>query len=433
MNICQLKVLPGLESKQPIGSRFTMYMSQLNGINSPEIMNEAYKTAKAAGCNEIFLPNCSINSLPFGLKKACFFQMEDYAWRWSTLAMRKIYKAFPQSRSKNSRFSKYASISYISRAPETWPLLDEAMRDIRKREPYLTNLIWDYEFRPFAHYADLSPYTLGLFAKNYGIKEKLDQKTIKSKYLEQWQDFRCKELGKISSILKKIANKHNFEFSFYSSGNFAVNRREYSVDIRNLTADRLYLGGYWESRDNMEMVNLSIASKTPQSFSAHMCIGPGTGWQKAVLLRRIILSRGGGILLWYEAGFDAMELHAIADTTRLVADYEKFFIKGNPEAFGINKGQINYGAKNFTPQVIRQSLLGDIKSNKTGLIVYELGNEFLALLINDTSKVENMELKFSKAEGPVKEYYSNKIYRADKKINLSIKPFEVMAFTGKIR
>jgi hypothetical protein len=409
-----------------------MYYSWFNGINNEKMMNALYSTAKAAGANEVFLTN-TINPGKYGLKKSDFFQLETYAWRKSTLEMKNIFKKFPQSRTKNGRYSKYANLSYLSRHPETWPFLEEEVKKLRKREPDLTGLFWDYEFAPFAHYADFSPFTLGIFAKEYGIKEKLDKGVIKEKYMDQWIDFRCKELGKISSILKKIANKYDLEFNFYAAGAMKITRKRYSIDISELDANRLYLGGSWFSDDTEKINAVSQKAKIPLSFSVHMCDIDRTGWKEAVILRRVIMNNGGGVLLWYELGFNGTQLTAIANVTRLTARYEKFLQHGKTGVFGLMKNKIIYSKSNPTPREIKKSLWGDIKSNKTGLFVYELDGEFLALLVNDTPAVSNIELEFEKSKGKIKEFFSGKSYESNKIYNIRLGAFQIAAFTGKLK
>jgi hypothetical protein len=431
-NSCDLLILPRLNGKQPENCRFTMYYTWLNGINDEKMMNALYSTAKAAGANEVFLTN-TVDPGKYGLKKSDFFQLETYAWRKSTLEMKNVFKKFPQSRTRNGGYSKYANLTYLSRHPETWPFLEEEFKKLRKREPYLTGLFWDYEFAPFAHYADLSAYTLGIFAKSYGINETLNKKVIKEKYMDKWIDFRCRELGKISSILRKIANKYGFKLNFYAAGAIKTARNRYSVDISELDADRLYLGGLWFSGDTRKINKLSREKHIPLSFSVHMCDIDRTGWQEAVILRRVIMNSGGGVLLWYELGFDGNQLTAIANVTRLTARYENFLQHGKIEVFGLMKNTIVYSENNPTPQKVKESLSGDIKCNKPGLFVYELDGKFLALLVNDTPAKINIDLKFEKSKGEIKEFFSNKSYESNKKYNVSLGAFQTAAFTGKLK
>lgn len=333
-------------------------------------------------------------------------------------------------------WNSYANLVALNRLPEAWEYLDQEFDRLKKRSPYTTNLLLDYEFPPFKHYSDVSEATLKVFAEIYGITETpLNQVVIEQKYLEQWVDFRCKELAVSARKLRELAERHNLEFSIYGTPSPRWKKR-YSIDWADIAHEgglsHIYFGGVWDYHENEIAMKLAKDSNTAVLTSVHVCSTDNTGWSRGIIMRRFILARGGGVLLWYEKGFDGEMYQEIAAVTRLAAEYETFFQEGKAQAFGVRNGVLTYSAENTTPEEIQRVILGNVEPNIPGLIVYEHDGKFLAIAMNDTDKPYQARLALKKTAGIFRDAESDEEYSADKELTISIPRFSYRAFTGTL-
>lgn len=425
--------LPELNGIQPRNIRFSMYMNQFSRCNNADMMAAQLKTFKAAGGTEAFVDNVyCVPNAEIGISLAYFFHLRG-GNAAQEIDMRRIFAKYPQARG----WSTFANLAALNRIPEVWQMMDAEFAAIRKRAPHAKNLLFDYEFPPFMHYSDVSPYTLKIFADEFKITEQpLNEKVIKEKYLKQWVDFRCRELARVIPKLRLLANKHGFEFTMYGAPDPRWKDR-YSFDWQMIAdqggVDMVYFGGDWDHNITRNYLQSAEKSKTPVCTSIHVCMTDNTGWKRGLILRRLLLSRGGGIFFWYEKGFDGIMLQEIAAVSRLAAEYEDFFRRGVLRAFGTDKGKVVYSANNPTPEIIQKRLLGDVDSKLAGLVVSEWNGKFLAMAINDTAVPVNVTLKMDRAADEFRDTETGKSYPADKDLMLKIPPYGYYAFTGKIR
>ncbi len=419
--------LAKLQGVQPKNSRITLYLSHFMRLNSPEIMNETYRTAAQVGANEVFIENVYVDPGKYNLRPLSFFQGRGPAQNSSEIDIRELVRKFPGAKSTTG----WLNFTFLARNPEVWDYIDREFAAVKKRSPYLKTCFFDYEFRPFAQYADLSPETLNIFAGEYGIKEPLDQAVIQKKYLDQWTEFRSHELGKVVGNLRKLANKYGLEFTIYASPNHEQALKHYSIDVKDVVngIDFLYTGGIWNSATTERTRDLCREAGIRFGASVHVCNNQNTNWKRGVILRRLIISNGGGVLFWYEKGFDGLMYREIAHVTKLLAATEDFFQQGKALAFVLADGVVAYSAVNNTPKEVQDKMLGDVISGVAGMVVYELDGKFLALAINDTAKPVTMKLSFPKAAGQIKDFYSGAEFNAGE---ITLEPYDFAAYQGNI-
>ncbi len=428
-DVACLSSLNGTQSKD---IRFSMYLNQFSRCNSPKMLSSLLETFRSAGCTEVFVDNVYGGFNPeLNISQAYFFHMRG-GFAAQEIDMRRIFAKFPQTRGWNS----YANLDALNRIPEVWEMMDEEMANIRKRDPYAKNLFFDYEFPPFKHYSDVSEWTLKVFAEEFNITEHpLNEAVITEKYMKQWVDFRCRELARVVPKLRDLAHKHGFEFTMYGTPDPKWKDR-YCFDWQMIAeaggCDRIYFGGDWKAPITESYLRSAQASGTPVCASLHVCSTDNTGWKRELIVRRLILSRGGGICFWYEKGFDGAMLQEIAVVSRLAAKYGEFFQKGEYRAYGIVNGTVVYDDDNPTPESLQRSLLGDVRTGVAALLVMELDGRFLAIAANDTAKEAQMGLKMTRASGNIMDVESGKQYKPEQDIQLKIPPYGYFAFTGMI-
>ena len=426
--------IAALNGIQPKNICFDFCFLHFDRINSPEMLKAQLETFRAAGCNEAYFDNVYAGKIAdTGMKYSYFFEMRQGQGPYD-IDMGRIFEKYPETRGRAS----YANLAALNRMPEVWPMIEKEFAAVRKRVPHATNLEWDYEFEPFGRYSSTSPWTLKVFAEKYNIGEKdLTKAVIEKKYMKEWVDFRCTELAAVVPKLRRLANKYGFEFTMFGQANYHRFRAVDSFDWRLIEEqgglDRLYLGGYWNAEITEEYLRYTAKNKTPVCTSVHVTRTDYTGWKRGVVLRRLILGGGGGVLLWSEKGFDADMLAEIAPVTRLAALYEEFFRHGKYAAFGLNDGKVVYSAANTTPVKLQKRLLGEVRCNTGGMVVIEHNGEFLAMAFNDSGSPLKMSIRMDRADKTFRSVETGKVYDADEEFSLIIPADGYFSFTGKIR
>ena len=424
--------LPPLKGAQPEAIRFSKYLNQFSRCNSPEMLSALLRTFRDAGCTEAFVDNVYGGFSPeLKISQSYFFHLRG-GFAAQEVDMRRIFAKYPQTRGWNS----YANLAALNRMPEVWPMIDEEMANIRKRDQFAKNLFFDYEFPPFKHYSDVSQWTLNVFAEEFNITERpLNEAVITEKYLKQWVDFRCRELANVIQKLRKLAHKHGFEFSMYGTPDPKWKDR-YCFDWQMIAeaggCDRAYFGGDWKAPITESYLKSASESGTPVCTTLHVCSTDNTGWKRELIIRRLIISRGGGVCFWYEKGFDGAMLQEIAVVSTLAAKYGEFFQKGKYRAYGAVNGGIVYDDDNPTPESLQRSLLGDVRTGVSALLVMELDGRFLAIAANDTPEETMMKLKMKRAKGTILDVENGREFQPGQDIQLKIPPYCYFAFTGEI-
>lgn len=426
-----VRCIARLNGRQPQRARFTMYLNQFTNSGSSPMLESTFRTAQCAGITEVFLGNVNTPVAPFNLGQSYFFHMRG-GFSPMEADMTKAFTEMPWLRG----WANYANLVALNRMPEAWEFLDEEFEKLKKRSPYTTNLLLDYEFPPFKQYSDVSEKTLKVFAKTYEITETpLNQSIIEQKYMDQWVDFRCKELATAARELRYLAERHGLEFSIYGTPSPRW-KKKYSIDWEDIAHEgglpHVYFGGVWDYQEHEAAMKLAEESHTSVLNSVHVCTTDNTGWSRGIIMRRFILSRGGGVLLWYEKGADGDMLQEIAAVTRLASEYETFFQKGKVLAYGEEKGLLTYSSENSTPEEKQRIILGNIEPNIPSLIVYEHEGKFLAIAMNDTDKPYKARILLSKATGMIKDVENGNELPADNEITVTIPRFSYRAFSGKL-
>ena len=419
----EVEALPKLDGRQPAKGRITLYLRHFDRLNAPEIIDATYETARQAGANEVFIENVYVNPARFNLRSTTFFHCRTPAQFAGEIDIRALIREHPGAK---ATVTPYINFTYLNRHPEAWTFIDQEFEAIRKRTPYLTGCFFDCEFRPFQQYSDTSPYTLKIFADELGLKEVPNQAAIEKKYLTEWVKFRSRESGKAAGKLKEVANKHGLEFNVYASPNPEVSLKAYSLDVKDVVKgiDFLYTGGAWDADTTVRTRQLCAEAGIRFAASVHVCDNQNTNWKSGVILRRLIISRGGGVLFWYEKGFDGLMLREIARTTKLFAGFEDFFQQGKAEAFAPSGNELSY--RRQAPEEFRKKILGDVFFNGTGMVIYTLNGHYLALVINDTEAPASLNVELP---GEFTEFYSGKKQRGTTRITAA--PSEFAAFYGE--
>lgn len=417
-----VEALPKLDGRQPVRGRISLYLRHFDRLNAPKVIDAAYETARQAGANEVFIENVYVDPARFNLRSTTFFHCRAPAQYAGEADIRALIR---EHRGARATVTPYVNFIYMNRHPEAWAFIDREFDAIRKRTPYLTGCFFDWEFRPFQQYSDTSPYSLKVFADELGLSEVPDRKIIEKNYLMEWVKFRSRESGKAARKLKELANKHGLEFNVYASPDPDVSLKTYSLDVKDVVKgiDFLYTGGSWNATTTARTQQLCAEAGIRFAASVHVCDNQNTNWKSGVILRRLIISNGGGVLFWYEKGFDGLMLREIARVTKLFAGFEDFFQQGKATAFVPAGNELSY--RRQAPEDFRKRILGDVYFNGTGMVIYTLNGRYLALVVNDTETPASLNVELP---GEFTEFYSEEKHRGSARITVA--PSEYAAFYG---
>ena len=315
------RVLPKLNGIQPRNATvFFFAWYDFNDI-ATKTGNDAFlDTMRQAGINTVFADNRNCDPDAFGIKLASFFyaNAEEKHWMHGSLGQKAIFDKYPEARNK----------TWLTRHPEAHQMLDELFGGIRRNYPKLTMQFFDYEFSPLKEdnvYRDFSDHAMEIFRSDYGIAERLTAQEAIWKYPDQWCDFCCRETAAQAALFARYARKHGFQFCVYCGYQCPKSPKSYGIDWRYLAPGKIDIAGcgYGRSQKEIDDTHAALAG-TPVFFGVLGETPPST------LVRRVVDSRGGGLLVWHQYGWSGKDLQDIATATRFIARYEDFFSKGRP-------------------------------------------------------------------------------------------------------
>lgn len=403
------------------------------GIRDNAFAENSFAFLKDIGVDRIFSLMCNKPiSQKYNIGGIAFGQLETTAVEPDRIAMAEVYKAYPKSKA-NLFGGKYPNMVYLNRHDEPWPLIDKAVAELRKRNPLLKDFMWDYEYPAFSRYADTTPETMKIFAEIYKLPEIPTQAIVQQKYLKQWNDFRCKELGAFSARLKKVLNKHGFKLAFYGGMSNETTRSHYCYDPQYITADEFMTVNPVNVQENKHMHQIARRNNAKLNYASHLCTIDRSGTKRGALLRRSILTRNGGHLLWYELGLNAEDANEIAMLTLMINKYGHFFETDKATVILPKGNVIEMAEKNAAPANIAERMLNDGSYKTAAMTVFKKGREFVAVIINQTKNPVTFKVSFPEANGKVLEYISGRFITPEGPHTYKIPVDGSVLFHGKLK
>jgi hypothetical protein len=276
---------------------------------------------------------------------------------------------------------------------EKWPVAGEVMAGvIQKGDP--AAVIYDYEFSPLTGpHSCYCERCLAAFRERAKINTnvKLTPHIIEDQHLAPWQDFMAWRAAQILAKMKETTHQTlpgvpfmNYSL-FQSPRTLAVYGIDWryigqlkSVDIASAGLGRPMddIRATYEGLDGIPlMMGVWMTPYSPDDLS------PERATTKAELLRRTLDSTGG-MLVYDRNVLDGRSWTAIAETTRLIAEYESTFIAHQlAEIPGQDSAKV-------------QLLKGD--------------KESLVCVLNETGKPAEFNFRLPAELGAGREFYSGK-------------------------
>jgi len=406
-----LKVLPPLDGKQPQKLRWQFWMSGVDRMDDHAMREVCFAAAQQAGFNERSGGDEPALSEPYNLRRVVHFhadQAKGYV---------KAHPEHAQVTLDGKRSERILSPAYWLQ--EGWPAVEEALGELLARhEP--DSIIWDVETNSLTGYmASYDERYLREFAEfaQLGIDPAdLTPETIKDQYYDQWLSFIGQRFAEICLKMKEAIHRlrPGTQFQVYSGYQSRTTQEKYSVDweaIGRLKAIDVASCGYGRGSARLRstrealgdiplMVGIII---NPYRLTEDR---PVIIWTKARVLRRLT-DCTAGVLFYDRHALDGRCYHAIADVSRLAADYEDIFLYGK---FLEQWGEL--GEANLPDSAVR-----------------EYNGKYLVAIMNETGKAKSYSFHLPQTGfTQATEYYSGQRVVPGQAIELELPPGEVAAY-----
>ena len=294
-----------------------------------------------------------------------------------------------------------------------WAAAEEQLR-IRLDQVKPHTLDYDYEYPPLTGpHSCYCPSCLQAFREFAKLPADAvpTPETIKQRYKAEWVDFMAHRVARMFAKFKDSVHRLSpgTLFSIYSGYHTPDNAERYGVDWRyvgDLQACDRAGAGYGRP---IEAISATVeALKGIPLIGGALVVPYATGettpqkpLTKARLLR-VLLDSTGGVLVYNRSTLDGRSWYAMAETTRLAAEYEEVFLKGKRTALA---GQ--------DPALVQ---------------VVSAGRTTLVFALNQTSKVLTHKFALPVAAGAGKEFYSDKPVEAGASVESLLEPGEAAVY-----
>lgn len=301
--------------------------------------------------------------------------------------------------------------------PAAKEFVEKAVIEYIKRTK-ASNICFDYEQRVLTSYlACFCPRCLDLFKKQFNIAD-ANAGTIEKKYIKEWTAFMTQRLAQIAEMFRNAVHKAGTgtTLSVYSAYQSEEQKTYYGIDW-SVMSGKIDFGSCGYERPVKELKDtLAALGSTPlvlgeivYPYRQSERDYPGF-CSKAALMQRMLDSTLGFLTYTYFS-FDGRTFYAVAEVTRLIADYEDLFLNRK-------RVDADYEIKGIIPD--NYAVLTD---GQTTLIIM--------LNTDKTEKRFSIQTKALKPDARITDYYQAKDLGAPKVITGTIAPEDIKVFIIK--
>ncbi len=333
----EARALPPLAGKQPKKLLFQLWGSYFGARMDSEAMRLAtLATLKAAGFNQI--TGGDTWTAENGPKYGVGNQLNVTFQAWS-INLAPFLKEHAEARliDHNGKPSNQLMCTTLLLG-DRWPVASAILADLAKsRGPALVH--YDYEFSPFTGpHSCYCDRCLAAFRQRAKLPAdlKLTPRLIEDHHRDAWEDFMAWRAAQLLALMKQTVHQAvpGVPFSCYSLMQSPRTRSVYGIDWRYIgqlkSVDFAEVGS-GRPLEDMEatvkaldgipiMYGVWIRPYSPSDMMPAMVV------TKAELLRRT-LDATAGVLVYDRNPMDGRSWRGVAETTRLVADYEPLFLR----------------------------------------------------------------------------------------------------------
>jgi hypothetical protein len=396
----KISLLPKLYGKQPKKVIFQLWVSWLRRLSDLKLKGKIVADCRLAGFNEIE----KLNGPTPGIRAFSTIGFSSHGLHFSNFVKKHPDMALIDS--KGIKNTKMACPSILLHDSVGRDCFQKVVADWLKKNKY-KHIDWDYEYNTFD--GPISCYCSRCL-KAFG-NGSLSPAAIKNNHKDKWIDFMTGRMADIAGRLSDNLHKVDPEivFSVYSGYQSGRTKSRYGVDWSKLKGKiQLAMCGYGRPGKLLEATYKAIGDtklllgaiarpnrNTDRSYPTYC--------SAARLMRRLLDSKGGGVLIFSLSSLDGRTFYAMSKLTSLVAPYENFFIKGKRVDSAI--------------------------SYKGEYAVLKWEKQKLLILLNRKQKDYKFKIDLKKANG-IFDFYGNKKI-TDKYISGSISPGDIKAYIIK--
>jgi hypothetical protein len=408
----EVRALPPLAGKQPKKLIFQLWGSYFGQRMDSEAMRIAtLATMKAAGFNQVTAGDTwtAENGPKYGVSN----QMNVTFQGWS-INLAPHLEQHPDERlidAKGKPSAQYLCTTLL--LGDRWPVASAILAKlVKERDPAL--VLYDYEYSPITGpHSCYCERCLAAFRQRAKLAAdiKLTPRIIEDNYRDQWEDFMAWRAAKLLALMKQTVHQAapGVPFATYSLLQSPRTRAVYGIDWRYI--------GQFKSVDIAEaglgrpladmaatvkaldgipvMYGVWIRPYSPSDMS------PGMVVTKAELLRRT-LDATAGVLVYDRNPMDGRSWRGVAETTRLVAEYEPLFLAHHLEAIaGQDSGKVQL-----------------LKGEKVSLVC----------VMNESTKPVTYSFTLPAELGAGKEFYSGQAVAAGAAVHPTVEPGDAIVY-----
>jgi hypothetical protein len=407
----EVRALPPLNGKQPKKLIWELWGSSFERMDSEPLQLDTLATAQAAGFNHIMSGDRKTSDATKKYGIGTNMMVGFVSW---SIDLAPYLKAHSAERliDQNGKPQNDLMCTTLL-VGKGWNVAGPLMADlIRTAQPAGVN--YDYEFRPLTGpHSCYDERCLAAFRERAKISKDvtLTPRIIEDKYLPQWQDFMAYRAAQILAKMKETTHQTLTGVPFYTYSLFQspLALASYGIDWRYIgqlkSVDIAEVGSgrpldeiraTYKALDGIPM--MMGVWMTPYSAED---LSPARVATKAELLRRTLDSTAG-MLVYDRNAMDGRSWRAVAETTRLVANYESTFIAHHlAEIPGQDSARV-------------QLLKGE--------------QESLLCVMNETAQPVNYNFHLPPDLGAGREYYSGQTVAAGGEVQITLAPGEAAAY-----
>ncbi|MBR7144260.1 MAG: hypothetical protein IKD10_04895 [Lentisphaeria bacterium] len=327
----KVKLLEKLNGKQPENLLIELWTGWLGSLDDAELYRHFGDLFKAAGVNET---NGLNNRYP-GIRHFRLISFQDWNFPCAD------YLAKHPEHKMVQVYSKVSSPMVCSTALVKEPEFEKFFRDRlpawHKKWNHPHNIHWDYEHRVFETYlacfCDRCLKDFQAFAK---LADKPTAELIKKSYSKEWTRYMNLRMAEVSALFHRSikAVLPGVDYSIYSAYQSESSKFYYGLDW-NLLHGNVGIASCGYSRNVPELEATRKAVKTTPLMLGEL-IYPyretermAPQFASAANLMRRACDATKGILIYEYPTLDGRSFEAMADVSRIMSDYEEFFVTGD--------------------------------------------------------------------------------------------------------
>ncbi|MCK5803074.1 MAG: hypothetical protein KAI66_09590, partial [Lentisphaeria bacterium] len=408
-----VRFMPPLNGRQPKKLVWQLWGSFFGPINKSPMKEALLRTMQAAGINDLVAGDTwtSDNGARYGIGSTRGMNFKS----WS-LNLKPHLEANPEERLVTVDGTRSDNLACTSRLlGDSWIAVEKQIsKQLEELRP--TTLDYDFEFGPkdgpHSCYCD---DCLAAFRRHAKLPQtaKVTRENLQTTHVEAWVDFMAWRVAQIFLRFKNSIHRLNpgTKFSVYSGYHSEENPKQYGVNwayVGQLQACDHAACGYGRPVPAVRDTVTALKG-IPATYGAIMRpyrtseIIPQIPMTKARLLRRSI-DASGGVLVYDRLPMDGRSWTAIAETTRLVATYEKTFING----------------KRFEMPGCPEAQVTGIHNSKITLVC----------LMNETSKKKTIAVTLPDSPTPWREFYSGEAGTSATRVTCTLAPGETAVYVN---